>query len=127
MHVCCDIVWAIPVVARSPHACILSLVVVGLLSVGHAHTIYMLGLTLIDHGAHGLRCAVWAHRGMLLAWATIVPEIYVVDSTFPHLIFRRHRHLAFHVPCILRIGHVLHLLVPEMATFVVVHCNKMKS
>lgn len=124
----CDLVWAVPVVSGSAHASVLTLVgVVGLLSVAHSHAVHMLRLALADHGAHRLWLVVWTHRGML-AGGSIVSEIYVVDSTLPHLIFRRHRHLALHVPCVLRAGHVRHLLVPEIAS-VIVHYweNKGKS
>ena len=115
----CDLVRAVPVVSGSAHVGVLTLVgVVGLLSVVHSNAVHMLRLALADHGAHWLRLVVRAHRGML-ARGSIMSEIYVVDTTLPHLIFRRHRHLALHVPCVLRAGHVGHLLVPETSSVVV--------
>ena len=88
--ICRNLVRTVPVVTRSPHTCILRLIgVVGLLIVAHSNAVNVLGLSLANDGiiAHGLRHVVGAHRWMLLARSSIVPEIYVIDSTFSHLIF----------------------------------------
>lgn len=95
-----DLVWTVPMVARCSHACILRLVVVVFLAVAHANAVHVLRLTLANHRAHGLGHVVGAHRWLLLA--CIVSEIYVIDTTLPHLVLGRHRHLALHVGRILR-------------------------
>jgi hypothetical protein len=125
------LIWTIPLVPRSTHPLqiIVRYVRCFLLVIISSDTdaIYMLGLSFANNCANWLRHVVRTHRWILLPSCSIILiEIHLIHITdavvLSHLVLWRHWHCCILV-CwsIRRLVHHLHLLITEVAHFIVMH------
>jgi len=125
------LIWTIPLVPRSTHPLqiIVRYVRCFLLVIISSDTdaIYMLGLSFANNCANWLRHVVRTHRWILLPSCSIILiEIHLIHITdavvLSHLVLWRHWHCCILVWSIRRLVHHLHLLITEVAHFIVMHC-----
>ena len=125
---CSNLIWTVPLIPGRTHALQIIVRYVGcflLVIIGHANTIYMLWLSFAHNGSNRLRHIVRTHGWILLTCSTIVlieiHLIHITDTVLSHLILRRHRHWCILIGSIWRLMHHLHLLIAEVAHFIIMH------
>lgn len=124
-----NLIWTVPLVPGCTHALQVVVRDVGrflLVIISHADAVNVLRLSFADDCTDGLRHVVGAHRRILLAACCIIlieiHLIHITDTVLSHLILRRHRHRCIFCGSIRWLVHHLHLLITEVAHFIVMHC-----